>query len=165
MDQETLIESEVSEVFEIPGQGKGEVVDVNPIPALTADEDNFALAVIEYGGNLRYAYCEVFGAAVKNPVAKARMLLNRPHIALRIKQITEAVHENAFISLGSHLVELADIRDMAKDRNELKTALAAEEARGKVAGFYVGKEVSRKPGDMSNPMVVIQISTPHDASI
>lgn len=145
----------------------GEIVDV-PSKPLSLDEDNFALAVIEYGGNLRKAYTAVFGD-VYNPVARARELMGRPDVALRIRDITASVHESALISLGSHLVELADIRDLAKDQGNLKVALDSEVQRGRVVGFYVGKSdgapPARKPGDLANPMVLIQISTTHDQSI
>lgn len=144
----------------------GEIVDV-PSKPLSLDEDNFALAIIEYGGNLRKAYTAVFGDAY-NPMARARELMGRSDIALRIRDITESVHESALISLGSHLVELAGIRDLAKDQGNLKVALDSEVQRGKVAGFYIGKSdaaPTRKPSDLANPMVLIQISTSHDQSI
>lgn len=143
----------------------GEIIEDKP---LSAQEDTFALGVIEYGGNLRQAYEYAFGVGVPNPTAKGRALLNDPRIAARIRDITEAVHDSALISLGGHLVELADIRDLAKYQGQLKVALSAEEARGRVVGYYIGKEGTVKnrgtaPGD--NPMVVIQINNHNDASI
>jgi hypothetical protein len=156
----------LTEVREVP-PSTGEVIDVAPRP-LTLDEDNFALSVIEYGGNLGKAYQAVFGE-VSNPTARARALLARPEIVLRIKDITESVADNALISLGSHLVELADIRDLAKNQGQLKVALNAEEARGKVAGFYVGKSDSapspRKAGELGNPMILISVTTAQDHAI
>jgi len=153
----------------------GEVVDVTTItdfapvlPALTSQEDTFALAVIEYGGNLRNAYEAAFGVGASTPVARARQLIARPEIALRIKELTDVVAENALISLGSHLVELADIRDLSKAQGQMKVALDAEKQRGVVAGFYVGKEgANSKPtgNGTGNPMVVISINTAHDAAI
>ena len=160
----------LTEVYEV-STSSGQVVDVAPAPQpLTAKEDMFALAVIEYGGNLRKAYEEAFGVGDSTPIAKARALLGRPEIALRIRDLTEAVQENALVSLGSHLVELADIRDLAKDQGQLKVALNAEEARGRVAGFYIGKEggsASRNGSGAGNgnPMVMISIVTKQDANI
>lgn len=159
----------LTEVYEVP-TSSGQVVDVAPpLPQLTVQEDTFALAVIEYGGNLRRAYEEAFGIGDSTPVAKARALMARPEIALRIRDITESVQENALVSLGSHLVELADIRDLAKTQGQLKVALNAEEARGRVAGFYIGKEGPAAKGGSGatngNPMVMISITTHQDASI
>lgn len=131
-------------------------------------EDMFCLAVIEYGGNLKAAYLATYGEDKHMPMAKARRLMARPEIAARIRDLTEAVQDNALISLGSHLVELAEIRDLAKVSGELKTALDAERTRGQAAGLYVGKgENSPKRGavELQNPMVVINVGTPHDAGI
>ena len=129
---------------------------------LTTEEDTFALAVIEYGGNLGAAYCAAFGDDVKNPVAKARELLTRPDIASRIQKLSLAVEEHAYISLGSHMTQLAEIRDLAKGLKQMKVALEAEQSRGQVAGYYAGKNGARDPNKPANdsPHVVINIGTP-----
>jgi len=105
---------------------------------LTTDEDNFALAVIEWGGNLRQAYVSVFG---EHPQAtgKAKALLARPEVSARVKELNGVILDAHLITMESHLIELANIRDMAKMVGSLKVALNAEEARGKVAGYYVNK--------------------------
>jgi hypothetical protein len=124
---------------------------------LTVDEDTFALGVIEYGGNLGAAFRAVWPDA-PNPVARARELMTRPEVALRIKALTEAVEEHALISLGSHLTQLAEIRDLSLKRGEMKTALTAEVKRGEAVGFYDGKMVAGKNSEgPSNPSVVINI--------
>lgn len=163
---------DVTDVVPISGSS-GEVVeskpkDVVPLPPLTLDEDTFCLAVVEYGGNLRRAFQEVW-PDMSQPTARARSLLARPEIQVRIQDLGSSVTEQSLISLGSHMVELAEIRDLAKAQGNAKHALDAEVARGKVAGFYVGKGDSAAParaaGELANPTVVIQISTPHDANI
>ena len=113
---------------------------------LSSDEDTFALAVIEYGGNLGAAYKSVFGQDVSNAGVKARNLITRPEIAKRIQELTVAVEEHALVSLGSHLVKLAEIRDIAIDTGQLKVALGAETKRGEAAGFYT-KHQAPKGGD------------------
>jgi len=141
------------------------VVSIPPVPApspvpveveqdipLTVDEDTFALAVIEYGGNLRAAWIAAFGEH-HTPTAKARELLAVPRIAKRVQALTAAIADSSLISLGSHLLELANIRDMAKFNGQLKVALEAEKSRGTVAGFYAGKESAS--GGTKNPMVVV----------
>lgn len=132
------------------------VVEFTP---LTSEEDTFALGVIEYGGNLGAAYRAAFGAEISNPVAKARHMISRPEIAKRIMQLTEATQEHALISLGSHLVQLAEIRDLAKDTGQLKVALSAEQARGEVAGFYQGKGAGGRGSDNTpNASVIINMA-------
>lgn len=167
---DSTIATEVTDIIEVK-PSSGQVVEQQPpppLPRLTLDEDTFCLAVIEYGGNLRRAFQEVW-PDMSQPTARARALLARREIEVRIQDLTGSVAEQSLISLGSHMIELAEIRDLAKNQGNTKDALAAEVQRGKVAGFYVGKGDSappaRKPGELENPMVLIQITTGHDASI
>ncbi|MCG3771563.1 MAG: hypothetical protein JW384_02751 [Nitrosomonadaceae bacterium] len=105
-------------------------------PPLTQAEDTFALAVIECGGNINSAYKMTFGADSPFPLARGKELLSKPQIALRIKEITDKIQDASLISMGAHLYELADIRDLAKTSGQLKVALSAERARGEVVGLY-----------------------------
>lgn len=128
--------------------------EIVTLPPLTQEEDTFAMAVIEYGGNLAAAYRAAFGKEISNPIARARLLISRPEIAKRIEELTQLTQEHALISLGSHLQELAEIRDLSKTSGQLKTALEAEVKRGVVAGFY--KE-SVKSADDAGPKVFISM--------
>lgn len=119
-----------------------EVVDLTRI--LSPDEDNFALAVVEYSGNVRAAYTSVYGED-RNATARGKALMALPHIAARIAELNGTVRESALISVESHLVELANIRDLAKATGSLKVALAAERSRGEVAGFYVTRVQENLP--------------------
>lgn len=105
-------------------------------PPCTKEEDDFALAVVEYGGNIRTAYQTAFGDGDQFPVSRAAQLIKRPQVALRIKELTDKIEESNFVSMASHLMELADIRDLAKVSGQLKTALAAEVSRGTAVGIY-----------------------------
>lgn len=111
------------------------------------------MAVIEYGGNLAAAYCSAFGKESTNPIAKARLLISRAEIARRIEYLTELTQEHALISLGSHLQEMAQIRDLAKTSGQLKTAMEAERCRGVVAGFY--KESKKDPDEVDRRVFII----------
>lgn len=147
------------------GSLRGRIKDMSTdiVPTLTSEEDTFCLAVIECGGNLAAAYRQSFGEA-GNPSTRARLLIQRPEIAKRIQQLTVAVEEHALVSLGSHLVKLAEIRDLAIGTDQLKVALAAETKRGEAAGFYAGK-VADKGSSGSSPSVVINIGkTPQDVT-
>lgn len=133
------------------------------LPALTNEEDTFAMAVIEYGGNLPAAYRSVWGD-VAAPGAKAQRLISRPEIAKRIKQLSDATQEHSLISLGSHLQQLAQIRDQAIVLQQMKPALDAEIARGTVAGFYKKAEAPQGNGQ---PQVIINMNnagTPTDVT-
>lgn len=130
------------------------------ITLCSIDEDNFALAVIEYGGNVALAYKAVFGADVTAPKAKGYEMMSRPQVQARIDELRGCVQETALISMSCHMTELANIRDLAKNQGAVKVALEAEVQRGKVAGYYVGKdgngkvpnEVPAVPGDHLNQL-------------
>lgn len=113
--------------------------------ALQPTHELFALSVVEFGGNLGKAYKAVFGEDVEGATAKGAMLLRQPEILARVNQLTAAINEQSLISVGTHLTELAVIRDLAKAQGSFKVALEAEVNRGKVAGYYVNKEVNPPP--------------------
>jgi hypothetical protein len=115
------------------------VLAVEDQSPLSLEEDTFALAVVEYGGNLRAAFTAVFGPETKNPQAKAQIMLARPNIRARVQELLTASSDACLISLSSHLMELAEIRDVAKVQGAVKVALGAEKARGEAAGFYKTK--------------------------
>jgi len=106
---------------------------------LTIKEDAFALAVVEYNGNLKAAYLAIFGEDAPSPLANARILSANPSVVARVRALLFAAEEQDLISRSSHLAELAEIRDMAKIMKAPKTALEAERSRGEVAGFYSNK--------------------------
>lgn len=120
-------------------------------PPCTKEEDDFALAVVEYGGNVRTAYQAAFGDKDPFPVSRATQLIKRPQVALRIKELTDKINEASLVSLTSHLMELADIRDLAKMSGQLKTALSAEISRGTVVGLY-------RMSAQSTPPVAVQVN-------
>lgn len=134
---------------------------------LTLQEDNFCLAVMEYGGNLAAAYRAAFATEdnphPSQPVHKAQQLIARPEIAKRIQELAVLVEEHTLISIASHMQELANIRDLAKATMQLKTALDAEKSRGVVAGFYK-ESVNPKDPDDKKPSVSIYIGAPTPTS-
>ena len=130
------------------------VVEEPELPPLTVDEDSFALAVIECGGNIASAYKMVFGEESKTPTARGRALLAKPQVVARIQELSETIKESALVSLGTHLQELSIIRDMAKVQGQLKIALQAERSRGEVVGLYNKFE----HGDRGNGPVNVQIN-------
>ena len=136
--------------------------NVTTTSTLTDEDRTFALAVIEYGGNLGAAARAAYGDEVRHPIAFAREKLCQPEIAKYVQALSAATEEHAFISLGSHLTKLAEIRDLAIGTDQLKVALAAEKSRGEAAGFYAaakgpfGKAADDGP---KNPSVVINVGS------
>lgn len=149
-----------------------EIIDISPekntpeeiaLPPLTLDQDSFALAVIECGGNLAAAYRSVFGADVANPGAKARTLMALPQVVARITELNTVVKESALVSMSMHLQELAEIRDLAKIQGQLKIALQSERARGEVSGLYDRFEHGQRDKGPTN--IQINLVSKYDVNI
>lgn len=133
------------------------------LPPLSSEQDEFVLAYIETGGNAGAAYRLVFGENAHSPAAKGHALLALPQVQARLAELTEAVSAQALISIGSHMQELAVIRDMAKVQGQLKVALQAERSRGEVAGLYNHFEHGRKETGQTN--IQINLVSKYDVNI
>ena len=133
-------------------------------PPLTQDEETFALAVVECGGNISAAYKMVFGPEAPFPLARGKELLCLPAIALKIRAITEAVEEASLVSVGAHLDQLAKIRDLAVARGEIKTAYLSERARGEAVGIYQKHDKGHKGGGTA-VQINIAMASKHDVNI
>ena len=72
------------------------VVDLTRI--LSTEDDSFAMAVVEFGGNLRAAYQSVFG---EDPYATARAkgLMARPEVAARVHELQHTIKDSQLISI------------------------------------------------------------------
>ena len=87
---------------------------------------------------LRAGYSEN-GAAVQ-----ATRLLKNAKVCAAIEAERARVLERAKVTLEGHLAMLATIRDEARAAGQFGPAKAAEEARGRVSGFYVERSVARR---------------------
>lgn len=154
--------SEDLQTIELDAAEKADSIEVAEYPPLTVSEDTFALAMVEYGGNIKAAYRAAFGDDAHMPNARGRELLNKPAVALRIRALTESVHDAAMVSMGAHLHELAEIRDLAKVTGQLKVALSAEQTRGRVVGLYKDVEGGGKGG---NTQVNVVFASKYDGDI
>ena len=76
------------------------------------------------------------GAAVQ-----ATRLLKNAKVCAAIEAERAPVLERAKLTLEGHLGMLADIRDAAMVAGHYGAAKSAEEARGRVSGFYVERSV------------------------
>jgi hypothetical protein len=135
------------------------------IPKCTADEATFALALIETNGNIAAAFRLAFGPDVQFPLANGKDMLCRPQVALKIKELTDSIQDASLISVGAHLSELADIRDLAKFTGQLKTALAAERARGEAVGIYQRHDLANKSKGSGSVNIQINMASAHDVTI
>lgn len=149
-----------------------EIVDISPekntpeepaLPPLTPEQDLFALAMIECGGNVTAAARAVFGEDVKSPKARGTMLMSLPQVAARVADLSGSLREQVYISIGTHVQELAEIRDLAKAQGQLKVALQAERTRGEVTGLYDRFEHGSKDKGPTN--IQINLVSKYDVNI
>jgi phage terminase small subunit len=143
-----------------------EAEEDDSLPALTPEEDDFALAFVQSGGNLQSAYRMAVNPEEHYAKAKGLIIAGRRNVQARIKAIAAAVDDSVLISMGAHLNELAEIRDLGKARGELKVALDAEVKRGEVTGLYV-KHAAAAKGGMQQGATTVQIAfvSKHDNNI
>lgn len=122
---------------------------------LSREEDDTATAFVDCAGSIT-ATAEALSMSTR----EVREIIARPQVATRIKMLSSVITESHLIGLGSHLIELAHIRDLAKKQGQLKVALAAERSRGEVVGMY--NTISNK-----NPQVAVQVNfvSKHDEAI
>jgi len=145
-----------------------EIIDISPekntpeepaLPPLTVEQDMFALAYIEECGDVRAAYRAVYGKDAPTPTARGLQMLSLPQVTARVAELSDSIKEAALVSVGIHLQELANIRELAKAQGQLKVALQAERNRGEVGGLYKNA--------IAPPSTVVQVAfvSKHDNNI
>lgn len=76
-------------------------------------------------------------AAPKRSPSLGGYWIRQPHIRDRIFEIQEELRKSTMLDLESHLKELAELRDAAKQAGKYAAAITAEVARGRAAGLYI----------------------------
>ena len=68
----------------------------------------------------------------------------KPHVVKYIEELKEDFRVRNQITPEKHMVILNEIHQMAKEKGQLHTSLNAEVYRGKVAGYYVEKQLIKQ---------------------
>ena len=68
----------------------------------------------------------------------------KPHVYMHIEQLIEDFRIRNEVTKEKHMARLNEIHQMAKDKGQLHTSLNAEVYRGKVAGYYVEKQLIKQ---------------------
>ena len=68
----------------------------------------------------------------------------KPHVVQRIEELKDDFRIRNQITPEKHMARLNEIHKMAKDKGQLHTSLNAEVYRGKVAGYYVEKQLIKQ---------------------
>jgi phage terminase small subunit len=107
--------------------------------ALTPKREKFAQGIAS-GKSQTDAYRAAFSAksmGSESVRVEAYRLMQNPHIALRIKEMTAKIVEKVGMTLESHLADLKALRNIATKEKQLAAAITAEIARGKASGVHV----------------------------
>ena len=68
----------------------------------------------------------------------------KPHVVTYIEKLKEDFRVRNQISPEKHMARLNEIHQLAKEKGQLHTAMNAEVYRGKVAGYYVDKQLIKQ---------------------
>ena len=68
----------------------------------------------------------------------------KPHVVNYIEELKEDFRVRNQITPEKHMARLNEIHQMAKEKGQLHTSLNAEVYRGKVAGYYVEKQLIKQ---------------------
>ena len=120
---------------------------------LTEMQKRFAeLYVYEKGVLSNYEVAIAAGYAKESAYQRAHELLNPdicPHVVRYIEKLKSEMNEKYRCDFNTHEKELWHLREMAKKKNNVQTAVRAEELRGKAAGLYVDRLLTANK-NMSN---------------
>lgn len=123
---------------------------------LTPQQENFARGVangLSQAEAYRQAYPNCLKWTDKSIWGKASLLARHAVVSARVtelkREITERVVQSGALTVEGHLAELARLRDIGVQANQIGSAITAEMARGKVAGFYIDRKETGDAGDFA----------------
>ena len=123
---------------------------------LTAKQEKFCQNIVS-GLSQADAYRDAYGAKKRSTRAlyiDASRLADNPKIILRLTELRKPAAKKAQITLASHLEDLARLRNLAVQKDQIAAAISAEIARGKAAGVHVEK--SQISVDNIKPFVIVR---------
>ena len=114
---------------------------------LTEQQIKFANLLISEQGRKSATACAIEAGYAKESARQAASKLQNPKLyPLVVQYIGELRAEwqkKYDVTFGSHITELAKLRDEAREKKAWSAAVNAEVARGKAAGLYVEQKIIR----------------------
>jgi phage terminase small subunit len=114
---------------------------------LTEQQIKFANLLIAEEGRKTATQCAIEAGYAKESARQAASKLQNPKLyPLVVQYIGELRAEwqkKYEVTFGSHVTELAKLRDEARDKKAWSAAVNAEVARGKAAGLYIEQKIIR----------------------
>ena len=119
------------------------VVEKDP---LTPKQRKFVQELVTNDTQLSAEECATrAGYAKESAVVRASELQNPklyPKVVTEIQKFREQTNKRYAVDKGSHVRQLARLRDGAVERGQYGPAVVAEYRRGQIAGLYIEKKVS-----------------------
>ena len=118
----------------------------------TSKELKFIEQMVQFCGKKTATQCAIdSGYGVRGARTRASELMAKSEIRDEIEIKLSEIREKYSIDKNKHFKELGELRDMAKDTKNVNAAVRAEELRGKVAGFYIDKQIIASASLISLP--------------
>jgi len=114
---------------------------------LTEQQIKFANLLISEQGRKTATQCAIEAGYAKESARQAASKLQNPKlfplVVQYIGELREEWQKQYEVTFGSHISELAKLRDEARDKKAWSAAVNAEVARGKAAGLYIEQKIIR----------------------
>ena len=105
-------------------------------------EQKFIDQMVQYCGKKTATQAAIdSGYGIPGARTRASELMARSDIRNEIDRRLEEIREKWSIDKNKHWQELGELRNMAKETKNVNAAVRAEELRGKVAGFYIERQI------------------------
>jgi hypothetical protein len=113
---------------------------------LTPKQRKFVNELVLNDTQLSSEQCAVNAGYSKTCASKMASYLQNPKyypkVALEIQNFRNQINKRYAVEKGSHLRQLARLRDGAVEKGQYGPAVVAEYRRGQIAGLYIEKKVS-----------------------
>ena len=114
---------------------------------LTEQQIKFANLLIAEEGRKTATQCAIEAGYAKDSARQHASKLQNPKlyplVVKYIGELREELQKKYDVTFGSHVMELAKLRDEARDKKAWSAAVNAEVARGKAAGLYIEQKIIR----------------------
>ena len=108
---------------------------------LTEQQIRFANLLVSEEGRLTATQCAIDAGYAKESARQAASVLQNPKkyplVVQYIGELRTELQKKYDVTFGSHITELAKLRDEAREKKAWSAAVNAEVARGKAAGLYI----------------------------
>ena len=114
---------------------------------LTEKQIKFANLLVCEEGRKTATQCAIEAGYAKDSARQHASILQNPKkyplVVKYIGELREEWQKKYDVTFGSHITELAKLRDEAREKKAWSAAVNAEVARGKAAGLYIEQKIIR----------------------